>query len=81
MVYRQRFIVQKSLWEFCFRKASRSKKLFRRLRVDGFGIQAFSGDETSRQPPDSVEKNRCAPRSILPAFELETPSDLCDTKF
>jgi hypothetical protein len=28
-----------------------------------------------------IEQNRCARRLNLPAFALETPSDLCDTKF
>jgi hypothetical protein len=47
----------------------------------GLKSESLSGDGTSHALPGRVEKNHSALRSILPAFELETPSDLCDTKF
>jgi hypothetical protein len=41
----------------------------------------FGSGTKAAEPSTSIAQNRCARGSNLLAFALETPSDLCDTKF
>jgi hypothetical protein len=55
-------IVQKVLWELFPHRPVVRKNSFVASAMMVWN-PAFSGDETSHQPPGSIEKNRCAPGS------------------
>jgi hypothetical protein len=79
MVYCRRLIV-KNCHGNCFARSQSFKKNSFVASMIGSQAERFLATKQVTDHPARRE-NRCAPRSILPAFELETPSDLCDTKF
>jgi len=81
MVCCQSFLVKKWLRKMVSeQKPLVRKNIFVGASMMEFGSERWAG-ERSHQLPGSVEKNHGVPRSILPGFELETHSDMCDTKF